>query len=98
MARRGRPPPDIGPSPCHSRFLSAAGGGERGRPELSHGKGLRMTSSAATLGSLALCVLALAACGPDEARTARLQKSPQWHGDHFENPQPLWVDTSGAYK
>lgn len=46
---------------------------------------------------LALCALALGACAPEGGRTARFQTSPQWHGDHFENPQPLWVDTRSAY-
>ena len=60
-----------------------------------------MTTFSTRAALVTLCALALAACTPnqsgDESRTARLQKSPQWHGDHFENPQPLWVDTRGAY-
>ncbi len=51
----------------------------------------------ARAGLAALCAAALAACSPTESRTARLQQSPQWHKDHFENPQPLWVDTRSAY-
>ncbi|MEZ4459226.1 MAG: MBL fold metallo-hydrolase [bacterium] len=34
--------------------------------------------------------------GPDEARAARMQASPQWHDSVFTNPQPLWNDISGS--
>src|SRR5690349_1365258 len=28
-------------------------------------------------------------------RRARMERSPQWHGGYFENPQPLWNDFWG---
>lgn len=34
--------------------------------------------------------------GPDEARAARMQASPQWHDGVFANPQPLWNDIAGS--
>ena len=34
------------------------------------------------------------ATGP---RLARMQRSPQWRGGHFENPQPLWNDVAGVF-
>jgi hypothetical protein len=30
------------------------------------------------------------------ARLERMRQSPQWHGSHFENPQPLVNDTWAA--
>jgi L-ascorbate metabolism protein UlaG (beta-lactamase superfamily) len=35
---------------------------------------------------------------PEGARLARVQQSPQWHEDGFENPQPIWTDTSAAWR
>src|SRR5688572_8452661 len=31
--------------------------------------------------------------GAEGARRERIERSPQWQGDHFENPQPLVNDT-----
>ncbi len=31
-------------------------------------------------------------------RLARMTQSPEWHDDHFENPQPLWNDIWGALR
>jgi L-ascorbate metabolism protein UlaG (beta-lactamase superfamily) len=33
---------------------------------------------------------------PQGARAARAEASPQWHGDSFENPQPIVNDNTGA--
>lgn len=33
----------------------------------------------------------------DGDRLARMQASPQWDGDGFENPQPLWNDAWGGF-
>ncbi|MBI2795844.1 MAG: MBL fold metallo-hydrolase [Gemmatimonadetes bacterium] len=30
------------------------------------------------------------------ARRVRMERSPQWHDGHFENPQPLWNDFWGS--
>lgn len=35
---------------------------------------------------------------PSGERLARATQSPQWHGDHFENPQPIWADSAGAWQ
>ena len=29
-------------------------------------------------------------------RLARMQQSPEWHGDQFQNPQPMWSDMRDA--
>jgi hypothetical protein len=44
---------------------------------------------------------ALARCAPlggraTGARLQRMQKSPEWQGSHFENPQPIVNDTWAA--
>src|SRR5271156_4350920 len=44
---------------------------------------------------------AIATCAPlggraTGARLQRMQKSPEWQGSHFENPQPLVDDTWAA--
>ena len=31
-------------------------------------------------------------------RRARMERSKQWAGSHFENPQPLWNDAFGMLK
>jgi L-ascorbate metabolism protein UlaG (beta-lactamase superfamily) len=57
---------------------------------------------AATGLGLFLCVASIdawdamgkSASGP---RLARMMASPQWDGEHFENPQPLWNDGWGAF-
>jgi L-ascorbate metabolism protein UlaG (beta-lactamase superfamily) len=36
--------------------------------------------------------------GASGARRARMERSPQWKGGHFVNPQPLWTDNWGAAK
>jgi L-ascorbate metabolism protein UlaG (beta-lactamase superfamily) len=46
---------------------------------------------------------AVASCAPlgaraTGARLARMQKSPEWQGSHFENPQPIVNDTWAAIK
>ena len=28
---------------------------------------------------------------PSGERLSRMKQSPQWHGNKFENPQPIWV-------
>ena len=33
---------------------------------------------------------------PDGARAARDRRSPQWHGDHFDNPLPMYSDIKGG--
>ena len=30
-------------------------------------------------------------------RLARIQQSPEWHGDQFTNPQPMWSDLRDAF-
>ena len=30
-------------------------------------------------------------------RLARMQRSPEWHGDRFQNPQPMWSDLRDAF-
>ena len=29
-------------------------------------------------------------------RLARMGRSPEWHGDRFQNPQPMWSDLRDA--
>ncbi|MFL6628702.1 MAG: hypothetical protein ACJ8G1_19830, partial [Vitreoscilla sp.] len=29
-------------------------------------------------------------------RLARMRRSPEWHGDQFHNPQPMWNDLHRA--
>src|SRR5580704_5558217 len=46
---------------------------------------------------------AIAHCAPlggraTDARLRRMQKSPEWQGSHFENPQPIVNDTWAAIK
>lgn len=52
------------------------------------------------LSGLLLAMTACAGFGADPAgeRLQRAQQSPQWHDDHFENRQPVWVDAFGAWK
>ncbi len=58
----------------------------------------------ATLATLAVLVVTVGivlawhaiGTGPDEARTARMHMSPQWHDGVFTNPQPLWNDIAGS--
>jgi L-ascorbate metabolism protein UlaG (beta-lactamase superfamily) len=33
---------------------------------------------------------------PSGERLNRMKQSPQWHGDKFENPQPIWSDMKSA--
>ena len=35
---------------------------------------------------------------PSGDRLERVQRSPQWHDDHFENPQLMYADTGSAWK
>lgn len=35
--------------------------------------------------------------GAEGERMARMEASPQWAGSGFENPQPLWNDTTGMF-
>lgn len=35
---------------------------------------------------------------PTDDRLRRVQQSPQWHGDQFENRQPIWADAFGAWR
>lgn len=65
---------------------------------------LRRRLAAAGFGAfgLGLAVVAVQAWVPmgkraSGARLERMQASPQWAGDGFENPQPLWNDTWGMF-
>jgi L-ascorbate metabolism protein UlaG (beta-lactamase superfamily) len=34
---------------------------------------------------------------PAGERLARAQESPEWHGEQFQNPQPIWIDSRRAF-
>ncbi len=52
--------------------------------------------AAGLLAALSLNGCAAIGAAPDSARQAQIRQSPQWHGDHFDNPQGIWTDVSGA--
>ena len=55
----------------------------------------------ALAGTAAAIALTLTGCQSFGAsaqgeRLARMARSPEWHADHFENPQPMWSDLRDA--
>jgi len=77
--------------------LAGSGRGNRWRSLLAW-SGLAVTSLLFVLSSVFL-LTGCAAFGskPSGDRLLRVQQSPEWHGDHFENPQPMWADARGAW-
>lgn len=56
------------------------------------------TVLAAVIGAFLITGCAALGDKPSGERLARVQQSPQWHEDHFQNPQPMWADSSGAWR
>jgi len=61
-------------------------------------KGLGVVVALLTLAAVGLLIDAWEALGQGAsgARLARMQRSAQWDGDGFENPEPLWNDIWGS--
>jgi L-ascorbate metabolism protein UlaG (beta-lactamase superfamily) len=56
-----------------------------------------------TLLAVPLAAFLIAGCAafgaqPAGERLARARQSPQWHGERFENPQPMWAGVRGAWR
>jgi len=63
-------------------------------------RALRIVSWIAALGALVVVVILAQGWrafgkAADGARRTRMERSPQWHGDHFENPQVIINDWTG---
>lgn len=68
------------------------------RPLLIWVGGILVTLLTATAGALVV----VTGCAEFGVKTegealARLRRSPQWHDEQFQNPQPIWADARGAW-
>ncbi|KAF1016973.1 MAG: hypothetical protein GAK31_00232 [Stenotrophomonas maltophilia] len=78
------------------------------RPARRWGRTLRRVVGWSALGTVSLLLALLAAflvsgCTafggtPDGPRLVRATQSPQWSEGQFQNPQPLWSDSRGAWR
>src|ERR1700722_12718956 len=59
-------------------------------------RGLIATGVAAIVAAVAIANCAPLGGRATGARLQRMQKSPEWQGSHFENPQPIVNDTWAA--
>lgn len=67
-----------------------------GRRRIRWALGAFALSAAAVAGVLLSGADAAFGAGAEGARLQRMQASPEWHDDHFENPEPMWNDMRSA--